>query len=204
MKLYTSVGPNPHVVRMFMAEKGIELPTQTIDVRGGETRGEAYMGKVNSRGQSPALELDDGSHLCEITAICEYLDEKYPSPPLFGTTAEERGETRMWVRRIDLGICEPMANGYRYSEGYEMFKDRIRVIPQAAEGLKAIAKDGLAWLNGEMAGKKFVCGDRFTMADVMLYCFVSFGHAREQALDPANTVIADWYQRVGERDSAKA
>jgi len=204
MKLYTSLGPNPHVVRMFMAEKGIELPTQEIDVRGGETRRAPYNTSVNRRGQSPALELDDGSYLCEITVICEYLDEKFPSPPLVGTTSEERGETRMWTRRIDLAICEPMANGFRYSEGYEMFKDRMRVIPEAADGLKALARDGLAWMNEEMAGKRFVCGDRFTLADVLLYCFVAFGHARSQPLDPANTNLVQWYARVGERPSAKA
>ena len=202
MKLYTSLGPNPHVVRMFMAEKGIELPIQEIDVRGGETRREPYITEVNRRGQSPALQLDDGSVLCEITVICEYLDEKFPEPTLFGSTPEERGETRMWTRRIDLAICEPMANGFRYSEGYEMFKDRIRVIPEAADGLKAIARDHLAWLNGEMKGKQFVCGDRFTMADVLLYCFITFGNNRNQTLDPANTVLADWFARVSERPSA--
>lgn len=203
MKLYTSLGPNPHVVRMFMAEKGIELPTQEIDVRGGETRREPYITEVNRRGQSPALQLDDGSVLCEITVICEYLDEKFPEPTLFGSTPEERGKTRMWTRRIDLAVCEPMANGFRYSEGYEMFKDRFRLIPEAADGLKAIARDNLAWLNGEMSGKQFVCGDRFTMADVLLYCFITFGNDRNQTLDPANTVLADWFARVGERPSAK-
>jgi len=203
MRLYTSVGPNPHVVRMFMAEKGIELPTRTVDVRGGETRREPYVTEVNSRGQSPCLELDDGSHIAEITVICEYLDEKYPQPTLFGATAEERAETRMWTRRIDLAICESMASGYRFSEGYEMFKDRIRVIPEAAEGLKALAADGLVWLNAEMKGKQFVCGERFSMTDVLLWCFVTFGNHRNQTLDSANTAIVDWYAKVGERPSAK-
>ena len=204
MKLYTSLGPNPHVVRMFIAEKHIELPTQQIDVRGGETRREPYMTEVNRRGQSPALELDNGDVLCEITVICEYLDELYPDPPLIGTTAEERGETRMWTRRIDLAICEPMANGFRYSEGYELFKDRFRLIPEAADGLKALARDNLAWLDAEMAGKTFVCGDRFTLADVLLYCFIKFGGDRNQPLDPANQNLTAWFARIGERPSASA
>src|SRR5579883_3508510 len=90
MKLYTSVGPNPKVVRMFMAEKGIELPKVEVDIRGGENRREPYLSK-NPSGQSPALELDNGTVLAEITAICEYLDELYPKNSLIGTTPEERG-----------------------------------------------------------------------------------------------------------------
>ena len=202
MKLYTSVGPNPHVVHMFMAEKGIELPMQQLDVRGGETRRAPYMAEVNRRGQSPALELDDGQHLCEITAICEYLDEKYPEPALIGTNAEERAETRMWVRRIDLTFCAPVASGYRYSDGYEVFKDRIRVLPEAAEGLKAIARDSLAWLDGELEGKTYLCGARLTLADVLLYCFVDFGNNRGQPLDPDNKTLSAWFDRMASRPSA--
>jgi len=104
MKLYDSVGPNPHVVRMFIAEKGIEIPTETVDIMAGANRKPDYLAK-NPGGGSPALELDDGSVLAEITAICEYLEERFPTPPLLGSTAEERAETRMWTRRIDLGIC---------------------------------------------------------------------------------------------------
>jgi glutathione S-transferase len=89
MKLYDSIGPNPHIVRMFMAEKGIDLPKQTVDLRGGENRQEAHL-KRNPMGQMPTLELDDGSFLSEITAICEYLEEKNPQPALIGSTPEER------------------------------------------------------------------------------------------------------------------
>ena len=204
MKLYTSRGPNPHVVRMFIAEKGVDIPTETLDLLDGENRREPYISEVNRRGQSPALKRDDGQVVCEITAICEYLDEKYPEPPLLGKTAEERGDTRMWTRRIDLAVCEPMANGFRYSEGYEMFKDRFRLIPEAADGLKAITQDNLAWLNTEMAGKQFVCGDRFSLADIMLYCFIAFGNDRNQPLDERFTVLAEWFARVGSRPSASA
>jgi len=89
MKLYDSIGPNPRIVRMFMAEKGIEMPKQTVDLRGGENRQEEHL-KRNPHGQMPTLELDDGSYLSEITAICEYLEEKNPKPAMIGSTAEER------------------------------------------------------------------------------------------------------------------
>ncbi len=113
MKLYDSIGPNPRIVRMFMAEKGIEIPKQTVDLRGGENRQADHL-KRNPHGQMPTLELDDGSYLSEITAICEYLEEKKPEPALIGTTPEQRAECRMWTRRVDLNICEPLANGYRF------------------------------------------------------------------------------------------
>jgi len=203
MKLYTSVGPNPQVVHMFMAEKGIELSSEKVDIRGGENRQEPYL-KVNPSGQCPALELDNGDILAEITAICEYLEDKYPEPPLIGTTPEEKAMTRMWARRIDLGILEPMANGFRYAEGHEMFKDRIHCIPQAADDLKATAQEKLAWLDGLMEGKQYVAGDRFTMADILLYVFLTFFAKVGQPIDPALKNINAWAERVGARPSVSA
>jgi glutathione S-transferase len=131
MKLYDSIGPNPRIVRMFMAEKGIEMPKQTVDLRGGENRQAEHL-KRNPHGQMPTLELDDGSYLSEITAICEYLEEKSPKPPMIGSTAEERAECRMWARRVDLNICEPLANGYRFGEALKFFQNRIPCAPEAS------------------------------------------------------------------------
>ncbi len=203
MKLYNSVGPNPRVVRMFAAEKGIDLPKQDVDIRGGENRQEGYL-KVNPAGQCPALELDDGTILSEITAICEYLEEKRPEPSLIGRTPEERAETRMWTRRIDLGIVEPLAMGFRSSQGLKMFQDRMRCIPHAADDLKACAQDKLRWLDGQMADRTFVAGDRFTLADVLLFCFLDFGQQVKQPLDPELKNINAWFERVAARPSAAA
>ena len=148
MKLYNSGGPNPRMVRMFMAEKGFDVPKVDVDIRGGENRREPYL-KVNPAGQCPALELDDGTVLAEITAICEYVDEKKKdTPSLIGDTPEERARTRMWTRRIDLNIVEPGANGFRFAEGLKMFETRVRCIPAAADDLKATARDKLKWLDG--------------------------------------------------------
>lgn len=203
MKLYTSVGPNPKVVRMFMAERGIELPKEEIDIRGGANRQEPYLSK-NPSGQSPALELDDGSYLSEITAICEYLDEKNPGQSLIGSTPEERAETRMWVRRIDLNILEPMTNGFRYAEGLKMFENRIHCIPQAADDLKASGRKWLAKLDGMMAGKQFICGNRLTLADVLLFSFVDFFGNVGQKLDPGLKNLGAWFERMKARPSAAA
>jgi glutathione S-transferase len=203
MKLYDSIGPNPRVVRMFMAEKGIEMPKQTVDLRGGENRQPEHL-KRNPHGQVPTLELDDGSYLSEITAICEYLEEKHPDPPMIGSTSEQRAECRMWTRRVDLNICEPLLNGFRFAEGLKLFQKRILCVPEASPGLKKIAADRVRWLDGQLAGKDYLCGSRFTLADILLYCGLDFGGQVGQPLDPANTKIAAWFARVAARPSVKA
>ena len=205
MLFYNSVGPNPKVVRMFMAERGIaDIPTETVDLRGGENRKEPFLSR-NPSGQCPALAMDNGAILAEITAICEYLDEVGPAgTTLIGKTPEERAETRMWTRRIDLNIVEPMAAGFRFAEGLKMFENRIHCIPQAADDLKATAQEKLTWLDGLIAGRTFICGDRMTLADVLLFCFLEFGVAVKQPMNPANTNIAAWYARMQERPSAAA
>lgn len=204
MKFYTSVGPNPRVVKLFMAEKGIEIPEITVDLRGGENRRAPYNVDVNPAGQTPALELDDGSTLSEITAICEYLDEKYAEPTLIGSTPEERARTRMWTRRIDLKICEPLTNGFRFAEGLPLFEQRLRCLPEAAAGLKATAQDGIKWLDAQIAARAFIAGDAFTLADIMLFAFLDFGATVGQPIDPANRNILGWYERTKSRPSVTA
>jgi glutathione S-transferase len=199
LKLHNSIGPNPRVVRIFLAEKGIELPLVQVDLLGGENRREPYLSK-NPAGQLPCLELDDGRFLSEITAICEYIEEKHPKPALIGTTPEERAVTRMWVRRLDLNIIEPLANGFRYAEGLALFKDRIRVMPQAADDLKSLAREKLAWLDGQLR-TPWIAGDRFTLADILLFAFLEFGAQVGQKADEKLLRIHDWYGRVAARAS---
>ncbi len=203
MKLYNSIGPNPHVVRMFVAELGLNLDTIEIDLMAGENRQEAHL-KRNPSGQMPALELDNGQCLAEITVICEYLDEINGYSDLIGKTPEDRAETKMWVRRIDLQIIEPLTNGFRYSEGYELFKERLHLIPQAADDLKAIAQERLEWLDAQLEGKQYICGDRLTLADIMLYCFLNFGATVGQVINEENKNIAALYSKLDALDSASA
>ena len=202
MKLYSSIGPNPRVVNMFAAEKGLSLEKVTVDLMGGENRREPYL-NVNPAGQTPALQLDDGSCLTEITAICEYLEERHPDPPLIGRTAEERAQARMWTRRVDIKVCEPMANGFRYAEGLRLFESRMRVLPEAAPGLKAVARDGLEWLESHFEGP-WIAGERFTLADILLFAFMDFGAMVGQPIDPANKRVNEWFERVKTRPSAAA
>ena len=203
MKLYDGLGPNPQVVRMFLAELGVEMETVTVDIMSGENRQEGHLNK-NPMGQLPTLEFDDGTFLAEITAICEYLDDIKGGTNLIGTNPEERALTRMWTRRISLNICEAMTTAFRGAEGHNFFKDRLRTFPDSAEDFKAQAKENLALLDKQIEGKEFICGNNFTLADIMLFCFLHFGSTVGQDIEPKLKNINTWFEKVGKRSSASA
>lgn len=201
MILYDSVGPNPRVVAMFLAEKGVTIERRSLDIMKGENRSGPYL-DVRRAGTTPALVLDDGSTIAETIAICEFLDERHPAPALIGTTPEERARTRMWVRRIDLTVTEPMTMGFRAAEGRPMFEPRMRVIrADAADDLKAMATDGLVAIEAEIAGE-WIAGDCFTLADIALFAFVEFGALVGQPLPGDLPKLAAWRARVAARPSA--
>ena len=203
MKLYNSIGPNPHVVRMFIHELGLELDTVEVDLMAGENRQVDHLTR-NPSGQMPTLELDNGEFISEITVICDYLDELQGYTDLMGKTSEARAETRMWTRRIDLQIVEPLTNGFRFSEGHDFFKDRLRLIPQAADDLKTLAQERITWLDGQIKDKEFICGDRFSLADIMFYCFLNFGTTVGQPLNEDNKNVVNLYNKIHSRPSASA
>lgn len=204
MKLYNSMGPNPHMVRMYAAELGVDLAMEEVDLMAGENRQATFLSK-NPSGQSPALELDDGTIIAEITTICEYLDDITEGKTLIGNTPEERAITHMWTRRVDLNICEPMANGFRYAEALQLFESRMITLPEAADGLKRIAQSKLQWLDEQMSdGREFISGTKLSMADILLYSMVSFFAGVGQPLNPENTHVQGWFDRMAQRPSAQA
>ncbi len=151
----------------------IEESETGIVVNGKENRQVDHLTR-NPSGQMPTLELDNGNFVSEITVICDYLDEQQGYTDLMGKTSEARAETRMWTRRIDLQIVEPLTNGFRFSEGHDFFKDRLRLIPQAADDLKTLAQERITWLDEQIKDKEFICGDRFSLADIMFYRLFRF------------------------------
>lgn len=204
MKLMQSIGPNPQVVKMFIAERGLDIERQEVDLMAGENRQEQYL-KLNPAGQLPALILDNGSVISEITAICEYLDEVSAGTSLIGDSAEQKAETRMWLRRLDLGVCDPMTSGFRAIEGRPLFESRMKIYsPEAGVELKALAQDKLAWLDAQLDGNEFICGNRFSLADIFLFCFLEFGASVGQAIDNQNKNILAWHEKVNTRASATA
>ena len=203
MKLYSSVGPNPRLVRMFIVERGIDLPIVEVDIMAGENLGEDFK-HLNPSAQSPCLELDDGTVISEVTVICSYLDEISEGASLIGETPKERAETRMWNRRFDVRILEPLSLGFRSAEAIELFRDRCHVIPHAADDLKATVQENYAWLEPLIAGREYICGDRFTLADIQLYCFAEFGAMVGQGIPADLPNLQAWFARVGARSSVAA
>jgi glutathione S-transferase len=203
MLLYDSFGPNPRAMRMFLAEKKITIPTKDIDIMKAENRQASY-NERNPGGQLPALELDNGKCLGETVAIWDYLEEKNPAPALIGDTPEERAETHQWQRRLELNITENIYNGFRFAEGLDMFRNRLPCEPEAAPSLKRIAQERLKWLDGLIAGRDYIVPNRFTIADIILYCCLDFAAGVRQTVDPSLSNLHSWFNRIGNRPSARA
>lgn len=202
MLIYDAHSPAPRCLRMFLLEKQLQVPAVTVDVMTGENRQSPYL-TVNPAGQTPALRLDDGSTLAEAVAIAEYLEELYPLPSLIGSTPEQRAQTRQWWRRVELNITEFIHNAYHYAEGLTRFESRIPVLPEAANGLKQVARDRLHWLDGMFGPGPYLCGDRFTVADIWLYVWLDFGAAVNQPFDRSLPNIGPWFERIAARPSAE-
>ncbi|MCY1267147.1 Glutathione S-transferase [compost metagenome] len=204
MKLFNSIGPNPRLVRLFAAEKGIALPLQDIDIIAGDNRQADFL-RLNPTGTTPTLLLDDGRAIAETTAVCEYLEELHPVPALIGATAEERAETRMWWRRVDLAVVQPMTTGFRGAEGFELFRNRVQCFPQVAGEMKQSARDGLQWLEAQLGDGPYICGQRLTVVDLLLLSFLDFADLVGQGLDEnACPRLARWLADMRARPSAGA
>jgi glutathione S-transferase len=203
MQLYDSFGPNPRAMRMFLKEKNLTIPTKDIDLMKAENRRPPYTDR-NPGGQLPALELDNGKCIGETVAIWEYLEEKNPQPALIGASAEERAETRQWQRRVEQNITENLYNGFRFAEGFGLFKDRVPCEPDAAPCLKRIKEARLKWLDGLIEGRDFIVPNRFTIADIILYCALDFAAGVGQPLNPSLPNVNAWFKRIDARPSAQA
>lgn len=201
MKLYDSFGMNPRIVRFFALEKGIDLDRQEVDIFALENRREPYISQ-NPSGQTPMLELDDGTCIAETGAICEYLEELYPDPALIGTNEKERAITRMWWRRVEINICLPMLYGFYFGEGLEIFRERTHCVPEGAAGMKERGRKGMQWLDPLIEDGKWLCGERFTVADICLYSYVDAVRDVNQPIPFGCDRLAAWFTRVGLRPAA--
>ena len=204
MKLYDSIGPNPKMVRMFAAEKAFTFKSvEKVDIMKGENRQAPYLAK-NPAGGMPSVELDSGAIVSETIAICELIEETKPAPALIGATAAERAETRMWVRRVEWKIIQPMTDGFRFAEGLPLFKTRMYTAPEAAPGLKAIAQEGYKWLDAQLASRDTIVPGRFSLADVALYALADFGATVGQPIAAECKNVARWFEKTKARPSAQA
>lgn len=180
MKLHSSLGPNPRMVRMVLAEKGLaegeDFERQHYDIVAGENRSSDDYLEKNPLGTMPTLELDDGTCLTESWPICEYIEEQHPEPNLIGKNATQRAQVRKWCRLIDQEVVVPMTMGFRATGGRPMFEPRLRVLSkEAGADIFAYADDSLRWLDGEFEARDHLALGRFTLADILLFCFIKFG-----------------------------
>lgn len=202
MKIYnSSTAPNPRRVRIFLAEKGIQVQYEEVDIVKAINRGPEFR-KKNPMAAVPVLELDDGTCIAESVAICRYFEEIQPQPPLFGVDARDRALVEMWNRRMEFALFIPIADAFR--QRHEFFKGRIRQVPEYAETQRLNADDHLQWLDGELAGRRFIAGERFTIADITAQVAIDFGRVSKIAVKPEQKNLARWHAEVSSRPSAKA
>ena len=202
MKIYDSkAAPNPRRVRIFVAEKGIEVPFEEIDIVNAVNR-QADFRKKNPMGTIPVLELDDGTCIAESAAICRYFEEMHPEPPLLGVDGKDRAVVAMWDRRMEFEILLPMADAFRQQHAF--FKGRIEQCPEYAEVAKRRAIQNLAWLDEVLADRKFIAGDRYTTADITALCGIDFGRVSKISMQPDQKNLARWHEEVSARPSAQA
>ena len=203
MKLYDlPPSPNARRVRIFIAEKGQEKPIEPENKITGEHQSEDYLAK-NPLGKMPLLELDDGTCIAESAAICRYLEEMNPTPPLMGRNPLEKALVEMWHRRMELEFLIPMITIFLHTG--EMWKDRVTQIPQVAETGILNVKERMEWLDKELDGKEFITGEDYTVADIAAQCAFVMGKAAlglRIAEDQLN--LSNWFTRVSSRPTARA
>ena len=202
MKLYDSaMAPNPRRVRIFLAEKGVDVPTAQVDIAKAENRQPPFLAK-NPLGGVPVLELDDGRCIAESVAICRYFEETHPDPPLFGTDAADRAIVEMWNRRMEFEIFWPIAMVFRHT--HEFFKGKIPQVAEYGQVQREYAATRMAWLNDELADREFIAGERYSIADITALCGIDFGRVTGQRIAPEHSHLQRWYDRVSTRPSASA
>jgi glutathione S-transferase len=202
MKIYDSqTAPNPRRVRIFLAEKGIAVPYEQVDIAKADNRSAEFRRK-NPLGTLPVLELDDGTYIAESVAICRYFEETHPQPPLMGTDARDRALVEMWQRRMELEVFGPITQVFRNSHPF--FAGRIPQVAEYGEVCRKSAEARLAWLDTVLAEREFIAGDRFTIADITALCGIDFGRVSKIRIQPEHTHLARWHAAVSARPSAKA
>lgn len=191
--------PNPRRVRIFMAEKGIELPRREIDIMAGVHFGEAYRGRIGTH-HVPALELADGSILTESVAICRYLEAFHPEPNLMGRDAREAAEIEMWQRRVEFQLLLPVAFVLRHGNPAMAVLESPQV-PEWAAANRPRVLQGLRWLDARLSRAPFVAGDRFTVADITAIVAIDFMRTIRQPLPEDCPALGAWAGRVRARPS---
>ncbi len=191
--------PNPRRVRIFLNEKGIDIPTKQVDLMKGEHKKDEYK-KMSPLSQVPTLELDDGTYITESIAICRYFEALYPEPNLLGKDPKEIAIIEMWQRRIELLLMIGIANTYRHGHpAMAALEDQVK---EWSEASRPRVIKMLHWFEKQMENKEYICLDRYTIADISaLVCFDFAKWPKIDIPDDCNN-LKNYYERLNSRASA--
>jgi len=209
MKLYDcTTAPSPQRVRIFLAEKGIDIPLVQVNLRDGEQLGDAFR-KINPECTVPVLELDDGTRISEIFAICQYLENQYPEPALMGQNAVEQAIVSMWNSKIEQHGLAALAETLRNRA--KGMQDRalpgplnVAQIPQLAERGRIRTEAFFDRLDGQLKDNVFVTGEAFTMADITAYVMIQFARWSKISIQDGQVNLQRWYDLISKRPSTSA
>ncbi len=209
MRFYDcSTAPSPRRVRIFIAEKGLDIPTVQVDLRKGEHLAEAFR-SLNPWCTVPVLELDDGTAISEAVAVCRYLESAHPDPPLMGVDARDRAVVAMWEHRFEidgfLAVTEAFRNQARGLAGRALTgPGNVEQIPELVTRGRRRVERFFTVLDEQLARHPFVAGERYTIADITAQVAVDFAGWIKMSLPPGHRHAGEWYQRVSTRPSAAA
>lgn len=203
MKIYNHpLAPNPRRVRIFVAEKGLQIPYEDIDLFNDQQHTPEFLAK-NPAGGVPVLELDDGGHLAESVAICRYLEGLHPEPNLFGKDGREQASIEQWNRRMELNFFGPVGRAFQHTT--PLFAQRIKQFSDYGAAQLAEAQSRLEWIDRQLEDREFIAGSRYTIADITALVAADFGAAMAGLkLDPACRNFTRWHRAVSARPSARA
>jgi glutathione S-transferase len=192
---------NPRRVRIFLAEKGIQIPIQAVDATQNENRTAAFLA-INPLGKIPVLQLDDGTYLSESIAICRYLESLFPENPLFGQDPQTRAVIDMWIGRLESEIVLPLTSAFKHTGAY--WQGKFPQEPAFGQWWRARAHEGYQWLDQVLADRAFVATERYSMADIVLQCALIMAKPTGTSIPPDCTHISRWYAEVSARPTARA
>ena len=203
MKLYdeNNPAPNPRRVRIFLAEKGVTIPLVRVAMRKGEHKAPEHKAR-NSLGQLPTLELDDGTMISESVSICRYLESVHPAPALFGATAVETARIDMMVRRVEFQMMTPVGMFWRHA--HPLTAALLTQFNDFGESNRSHYASACRWLDREIAGRDFIAGDGYSMADIIALTTIDFAAFAGLEMPLECPTLKVWHDRVSARPSALA
>jgi glutathione S-transferase len=195
------VGMNPRRVRIFLAEKGLSVPTHVVDAAADENRQAPFLA-LNPLGKLPVMALDDGTVLTESIAICRYFEALHPTPALFGDSPLAQARIEMWVRRMEFQIAQPIGDVFLHTG--EFYRTRYQQMAAYGELSRQRTADAMVWLDSELAGREFIATDAYSMADIVAQCAFVLGKAVGLRIPPELVELTRWFGAVSKRPTARA